>query len=277
MGIRIPRILAAVYGQPWAVTPRTLDAIRASVDLYATRRAMGPVVDPEDDDDAKPYYVSGNVGMILVSGIIGSHLNLMETACGGFDLDSLHDGLDKAQSDARVEQVLMVFRSPGGTITGVPEAALRVAEFPKPIVAFTDGQAASAAYWIASQATEVWIAPSAEVGSIGVYSAIVDESAAWAKEGYKLELMKAGTHKAAGIPGIPLSPEDRALIQADVDKWYGQFTATVSARRPSVSAESMQGQTFSGEDAVAAGLADEVVPSISAALAHLQMVTSRSS
>lgn len=167
---------------------------------------------------------------------------------------------------------MLAINSPGGVVTGVPEAAAAIAQLAtiKPVVAVTDSQSASAAYWIASQATENWLTPSAEIGSIGVYSALVDESAAWAKDGYKLELMKAGAHKAAGIPGLPLSAEDRALMQASVDSIYAEFTAAVAARRPRMNQSRMQGQMFRGAAAVEAGLADLVVPSLAAALADFE-------
>lgn len=267
MSIRIPRILAAVYGQPWAVLPSTLQVIAETVNKYATKRADYV---PSEDDDAPDSTVSrqiiGKVGLVLMDGIIGSHLSSLEAECGGYDLDTFRDDMDAMASDARVENVLLVVRSPGGTVTGVPEAGAIVKNFAKPVVALTDGMAASAAYWIASQANEVWITPSAEAGSIGVYSAVVDESAAWAKEGYKLELMKAGKHKATGIPGLPLSDDDKAMIQSEVDDLYAEFTATVRANRPKVSDETMQGQMFRGQKAIDAGLADMVVSGIGEAV-----------
>lgn len=256
--IRIPRILAAVYGQPWAVLPGTLQAIRETVDRYAIGRAEAPVV--TDESDPEPTTAKrGNVGIVRMQGIIGQHLSGLETMCGGYDLAQLSEDLGAMANDASVDRVLLLVRSPGGSVGGVPEAAAMVAGFPKDIVAFTDDMAASAAYWIASQAKQVWITPSSEAGSIGVYSAVVDESAAWAKEGYKLELMKAGKHKAAGIPGLPLADEDKAILQAEVDSLYEEFKASVRVGRGDISDEVMQGQMFRGQKAVDVGLADAVV------------------
>lgn len=261
--IRIPRILAAIYGQPWAVLPSTLSAIKAQAEQYASTRADGLGYEDSDEDDEETIDFNGRVGLIRMDGIICQHLSMMETACGGYDLAQLSKDLRAMANNASVEKVLLVVRSPGGTVTGVPEAAVMVDHFnraEKPIVAMTDDMAASAAYWIASQASEVWITPSSEVGSIGVYSAVVDESAAWAKDGYKLELMKAGAHKAAGIPGIPLSNEDRDLIQAEVDELYSEFkSAVLSGRKREIADSVMQGQMFRGEKAYVAGLADRVV------------------
>ena len=51
-------------------------------------------------------------------------------------------------------------------------------------IAYIDDCACSAAYWIASQASEVYANPTASFGSIGVYVVLIDSSAAaerWAR------------------------------------------------------------------------------------------------
>jgi protease-4 len=156
---------------------------------------------------------------------------------------------------------VLLIDSPGGTCTGVPEAfaAVRRSAEIKPVFGFTDSQACSAAQWIASACDRFAITTSATVGSIGVYCALVDESAAWAKDGYRLELVKAGTHKAAGIAGNPITADDVVGFQKNVDTIYGMFVADVRAGRGAVDDTVMQGQTFMGADAVAANLADGVV------------------
>jgi ClpP class serine protease len=283
MSVRIPRILAAVYGSVWAVRPETLAAITATLKQAAAGKRIqaldprklraddNPDLDPDPIEPSEPlqppYLVTqGGTAVITVSGIIGKHLSELEMDCGGYCLDQLETHLATAANDLRVDRVLLCLDSPGGTATGVPEAAARVALFPKPLVAYTDSQAASAAYWLMVGATEIWIAPSADVGSIGVYAALVDESAAWAQDGLKMELMKAGEHKAAGIPGLPLAPADRALIQSQVDDIYAEFSAAVSDARPRATPGTMQGQTYRGQRAIGAGLADLLVSSLAEAL-----------
>jgi ClpP class serine protease len=283
MSARIPRILAAVYGSVWAVRPETLAAITATLKEAAAGKRIqapgarksraddSPDLDPDDVTPdgpvSEPYFVTtAGTAVITVSGIIGKHLSGFEMACGGYCLDQLDVHLATAANDLRVDRVLLYLDSPGGTATGVPEAAARVALFPKPLVAYTDSQAASAAYWLMVGAMEIWIAPSADVGSIGVYAALVDESTAWAQDGLKMELMKAGEHKAAGIPGLPLAPADRALIQGQVDDIYAEFTAAVLEARPRATPGTMQGQTFRGQRALAAGLADHIVSSLDEAV-----------
>jgi len=268
--MRYPHILAAVAGSIWAVRPTTLGAITATLRAHLE----SPRADlPAESAPAAPgYEIRDGVALIPVWGIIGQHLSLMEMACGGYDLDTLGAQVAAALADPAVQCLALDFNSPGGVTTGIPEAAamLRAAGQIKHVVAFTDSMCCSAAYWLAASCSQIACTPSAELGSIGVYCALVDESGAWANEGLKLELMKAGTFKAAGIAGLPLSDTDRAQIQSRVDSLYEMFAQDVNALRPQVSRDTMQGQGFLGAEALTAGLVDGVVSGRAEFLARIQ-------
>ncbi len=79
-----------------------------------------------------------------------------------------------------IKAVFLDIDSPGGTVAGTPELAAAVASLNerKPVYAFSSGLMCSAAYWIASQARAIYATPSAQVGSIGVVQAVIDNSAA---------------------------------------------------------------------------------------------------
>ena len=276
-----PRIAAALLSARWCITPAALAAIRNTFEAACAGRLradehMTWPGQPDDYEEAEPVMAEG-ILVVPVHGVCARYLSAMETDCGGLDLNDTEATLRGAQADPRVQGIVLHFNSPGGTVTGIPELAslIRTISETKPVIAFTDAQCCSAAYWLASACDSIVVTPTADVGSIGVYSALVDESAAWAQEGYKLELMKAGKHKAMGIPGLPLAPEDRALIQAEVDSIYAMFTADVVANRArngaTVAEDTMQGQTFMGGSAVAVGLADRVVGSLTDLLAALTM------
>ncbi|NKW10282.1 hypothetical protein HGG76_15195 [Ochrobactrum tritici] len=72
----------------------------------------------------------------------------------------------------------MSYDTPGGSVTNVDELAkaVRAGKAIKPIVAYVGGAAASAGYWLASQSTEIVIADTALLGSIGVRAALQDTS-----------------------------------------------------------------------------------------------------
>ena len=101
----------------------------------------------------------------------------------------------------------------------------------KPTIAAVSGMAGSAAYWIASNASELVVTPSGEVGSIGVWSMHVDESQALDRAGYVVTLVLAGKYKTGGHPYGPMDAEALAHSQADVNSYFADFLADVARGR----------------------------------------------
>jgi protease-4 len=128
----------------------------------------------------------------------------------------------------------------------------------KHVEAFVDVMACSAGYYIASQATKITAAPSATIGSIGVYMAVIDASRAMEMEGIAVQMISAGKFKGMGAPWKPLSDEEKAMLQSEVDSIYSAFKAAVTSARPQVSDATMQGQWFSGLTADDLYLVDEL-------------------
>lgn len=216
--------------------------------------------------------------VIFGSGILGKHLSAMEEDCsGGLSVDRLQSALSAARSDDKIGSVVIHLDSPGGVVYGIPETAalVRALSAEKHVVAYCDSLSASAAYWIASACDYFYVTPSAEVGSIGVYSAVVDYTEWCTKQGIKVELIKDGTFKGAGFPGTSLTDEQRNKIQSDVLRCSAAFKADVRAGRGAgVTDETMQGQCFGSAEAVAVGLADTVVNDLEAVLADLAQAPS---
>jgi len=129
---------------------------------------------------------------------------------------------------------------------------------------------ASAAYWIASQARAIYATPSAQVGSIGVVQAVIDDTAALDAEGIKVEVFSVGKYKAMGAPGTPLTDDQRDLIRSNLAEIAQEFHAAVLARGRSIPAEAMEGQTFSGRQAQRFNLAG-MVPDRAEAMRRLRV------
>ncbi len=272
--MRYPHLLAAIRSAKWAVQPATLHAIRdllssrlmteSRADIAAARHS--DFAHPRRAELAAPGAGAARISVVPVFGIIGKRLDEFEASCGGCDLENVEASLARAVNDPRSDAIILHFDSPGGVVTGVPELAAKIRAWSqeKPIYAFTDTLMASAAYWLAAACTGIACTPSADVGSIGVYMALMDESEAWAQKGYKLVLVKAGERKAEGIRGAPVTDATIAAWQAEVDEIYGMFTADVLASRSTVDSAAMQGQTFMGAAAKSAQLVDDIVPDLAA-------------
>ena len=214
----------------------------------------------------QPYVVDG-IGVIPIVGVIGKGLSPMEKMMGAVDVNDIADAVDAFAASPEVNSIALQISSPGGTVTGVEELANKVRNLKKPTMAYTDSEMASAAYWIASAADRVVASPSATVGSIGVYIAIPDYSAAAEMAGIKMVVIKSGKFKGAGIEGTSLNADQIENLQASVDTIHTEFKDAVNMKRKLVKAEAMEGQTFSGKQAAAQGLVTGLADSFNAALA----------
>lgn len=206
------------------------------------------------------YTKLGNVAVVKIHGAIDKVLTQFEMDCyGGCDLADVDRALSLAGSDPKIDTIILDIHSPGGSVTGTPETAARVARLreTKEVHAYTATMCCSAAYYIASQADRIVSAPSACVGSIGVYMAIIDQTRQLENEGIAVELIKAGRLKAMGASFKKLTDEERDLLQASVDKIHKEFKAAVTTLRK-VKDEDMQGQWFDGTEAHTKGLVDEI-------------------
>ena len=130
----------------------------------------------------------------------------------------------------------------------------------KPVWAVADEEAFSGAYAIASAAERLIVPRTGGLGSIGVVAVHVDRSARDAMEGFRTTTVYAGAAKNDFNPHETLKDGARQTLQAEVDRVYHLFVETV-ARNRGLTADAVratEARLFFGEDAVRAGLADEV-------------------
>jgi signal peptide peptidase SppA len=168
-----------------------------------------------------------------------------------------------AVNNADVSAILLHVESPGGTAAGTKELAddVAAAAKQKPVYAFIEDLGASAAYWIASQATKVFANSTAIVGSIGTYGVIYDYSAMAAKEGIKAHVIRAGAMKGAGTPGTEITAEQLAEQQKIVNDLNEFFIRGVKAGRNftlEATRELADGRVYVGQAAVERKLIDGV-------------------
>ena len=264
---RLRHVQRYVAETPWALLPGTLEAICEVVALRATGERL-PAAEVQarigTGPAQRPTSSVGAVAVIPVYGVIMPRAGVFTDISGGTSIDQLQQDFRAAMADPEVGAVLFDIDSPGGSASLVPEFAAEVyqARGQKPVVAVANTLAASAAYWIASQADELVVSPSAYVGSIGVYAAHDDISGAQAQRGVRTTLVGAGKHKLEGNPYEPLTDEARATMQARVDEVYDMFVAAVARGRGASPADVREGyaegRVASARQALQLGMADRV-------------------
>lgn len=152
---------------------------------------------------------------------------------GSTSTQQFTSALRQVLADDSVRQILIDIDSPGGSVYGVSVLASEIvkARAQKPVIAVANSLAASAAYWIGCSASEFYVTPGGEVGSIGVWQAHFDYSKALEEEGGKPTLISAGKYKVEGNPYVPLVAEAQAFIQSRVDDYYNAFVKGVAKGR----------------------------------------------
>jgi capsid assembly protease len=259
------QILAALFGDVIACEPRRFAALRAIL----PRMVAGDDVPKAEIEaafgaprgQARP---TGAVAVLPLAGPIMQKPNLWTMFGMAVSTEEFGRTLRATLADETVRAVVLDVDSPGGSVFGVDELATEIykARGDKPIVAVANAWAASAAYYIASQADELVVTPSGEVGSIGVYSMHIDFSAAIAADGVTITTIKAGKYKAEGNPYEPLTDEAKAYMQSRVNEYYGMFVAAVARGRGAAVSDVRdgmgEGRMVGAREAVRLGMADRV-------------------
>lgn len=208
----------------------------------------------------------GGVAIIPIRGVIAHRMGGMDDSSGGTSVERIGAMMAAVANDASIGTIVFDIDSPGGTVPGVQELAGQMFETrgrgTQVFIAQVNSLAASAAYWLASQCDEIVCIPSGTAGSIGVFTAHEDLSAALDKEGVSITLISAGKYKVEGNPFEPLSDDAKAILQARVDEAYDAFVKDV-ARGRGVSVSDVrngygQGRALGAKDAKKAGMIDSI-------------------
>jgi protease-4 len=208
--------------------------------------------------------------------VVSGSRSASPTGGGAFASRSTSEALLEAAKDPEVDAILFRIDSPGGSAMASEEIwqAVRRAkqEGGKPIVASLSDVAASGGYYVASGADAIVSAPGTLTGSIGVFMLRPLLGGLLDNLGVGIEALTRGRHADVLLASEAPSPEARLRLQKLTDDTYALFTKRVSQGR-SLELRDVervaQGRVWTGEQALAAGLVDDV-GGISAAVAKVR-------
>ncbi len=172
-------------------------------------------------------------------------------------------GGERAGQGQDVAAVVVAVDSPGGSVAGgesLHDALARVAAV-KPVVTVMGGTAASAGYMISLPAARIFAGQSTLTGSIGVILETGNAAGLLDKLGLSAEAIISGPLKDQPSFTHGLSPAGRTYLQALVGDLFGQFVTMVAQGRHMDEAkvrELADGRAYSGRQALALGLVDEI-------------------
>jgi protease-4 len=178
------------------------------------------------------------------------------------DADRLVRELDDYGEDPSIRAVVVRIQSPGGVVGPTQEihgAIQRLRTQGKPVVASMGSVAASGGYYLAAAATRIVANPGTLTGSIGVILQLAEIEGLLRKVGVRYEVIKAGRFKDAGSFARPMTPEERAVLQAVLDDMHDQFVSAIAEGRrlPKERVRALaDGRVYSGRMAKELGLVD---------------------
>lgn len=246
----------SISTQPWLMLPSGVGKLSRDMELRDKVKSDGGEVIC-DNPRSESMLDDNGIAHIHICGIIGHRLGFVEKFLGNTDVCDVRRELDAAQ-EAGANAIFLRIESPGGTTIGPTELSDYIASIGVPVFAYSDHCCASAAYWIASGARQIWSSISAEIGSIGILLPWTDKSAAWEAMGLSFEPITndEAIYKSAGH-GPSLTDVQREELVSRMNRIYDFFSHAVTRSRQ-VDPGAMQGQSFMGTDAQFYGLVDNV-------------------
>lgn len=229
-------------------------------------RAVGPVSIPAGER----FGVSSGVAVVPLRGILTPDAFVLERYLGWATYQGFEQTCEQLAGQDDVRAVVVPVHSPGGLVMGLEAAAAALAALKavKPVHALVDPMAASAAYYIASQATDITMTPGAELGSIGTM-----RMSEWPVQP-GMSGNQRGVHVSSHARGKypdPTQELGQAEIRRSLDLAEAAFLDAVAAGRGldragltaalSVTDDPADGGVmYHGADAIQRGLADHVKP-----------------
>ncbi|AZB60804.1 S49 family peptidase, partial [Cereibacter sphaeroides] len=225
------RTLASLFGplQPMALAEDLAAPLLAmpipegAADPAAAARA--PAAGPSTPDR---FTVSRGLAVVPVRGILTPNMAQYERWFGWATYHGLAETLAHLAASEDAAAIVLEIDSPGGLVCGIEAAAeaIAAAAAVKPVHALVSPLAASAAYWLASQAAEIVMTPGAVAGSIGVALTAAAHVQPGANGAQIFEM--SSRHARAKRPDAS-TEAGRAELQRSLDEAEAAFHAAVSA------------------------------------------------
>ena len=178
--------------------------------------------------------------------------------------EKISKALRKVREDSKVKAVVLRVNSPGGSsiASDVIWREVMLIKKVKPIIVSMGDYAASGGYYISCAADSIIAEPNTITGSIGIFAVLPNMQKFFNdKLGVTFDGVKTGKYADLGDVSRPLTPEERGILQAEVNRGYDDFTKAVAAGRQKTQAyinSIGQGRVWTGEQAIKLGLVDRL-------------------
>ena len=264
-------LINSILKKPWAIDPAYVEGITP----FLVNLLDGKAVAFEKSFSVLPYAVvdakssspsninsaaPGSIAVISMSGPLMKN----DQYCGPVGTATINEWIKQADANVNIDGIILKIDSPGGTVDGTEEMARTIQNTKKPIVAYVDGLAASAAYWIGSSADEMIAnGKTAMVGSIGTMMKFGDVQPVMEKAGIKFHEIYASlsTDKNKAFRDATKDGNYTTLINEILDPLNEVFLSSVKKNRSGKLSDKenvLTGKTYMAADAKKHGLIDKI-------------------
>jgi protease-4 len=190
---------------------------------------------------------------------------------------TIAESLESARDNPLIKAVVLRVETPGGSSVAADVIWRQVVLTAKvkPVIVSMGGYAASGGYYISAPGTRVFANASSITGSIGVFYGKADLSRLLDRIGVDVEVYKTADHADADAFYRGYTDEERTMLERQLRQFYDLFLRRVAeGRKLDKSAVDAvgQGRVWTGEQAKAKGLVDEV-GGLRQALAYARQLT----
>ncbi|MEZ4743393.1 MAG: signal peptide peptidase SppA [Bdellovibrionota bacterium] len=181
----------------------------------------------------------------------------------GIQPESLRKKLQWAKEDKSIKAVVLRISSPGGSALASDLIWQEVKQLTsvKPVVVSMGSYAASGGYYISAPATAIVALPTTITGSIGVIGMVPNLEKFKEKYGVSFHTITGSNRKSMLDQGQPLSSEDKAILEKNIEEIYTLFINKVAQGRkksPEAIDAIAQGRVWTGAQALGIGLVDKL-------------------
>lgn len=176
---------------------------------------------------------TGRTAVIQVSGVLteaGPSMWDYFRGVGGTSYAKIRQEIGAAELDDAVDDIVVVFDTPGGSVDGADETWKAIKDTAKPVTAIVSGMCASAGYYIASACdTIIARSPASWIGSIGVVVTDVDDTKYF--ESWGIYIVEVTSDNAENKRLSPLTKEGKEELRRTVNAYERQFHKRIQEGR----------------------------------------------
>ena len=213
-----------------------------------------------DADTADDKSSKNRIAIIYASGEITSG----EGDDNTIGSERISEALRKVRLDDKIKAVVLRVNSLGGSslASDVIWREVMLTKKVKPIIVSMGDLAASGGYYISCAADSIFAEPNTITGSIGIFAILPNmQKLLTDKLGLTFDGVKTGKYADLGDVSRPLTPEEKDILQNEVNHGYDDFTKAVAAGRHKTQEyinSIGQGRVWTGEQAIKIGLVDRL-------------------